>query len=375
MNESDVSIQFWKRGKVYYYRLPGETSFHTTKQTNKALARAYVSKVINEGKPVKKTLEQYSSDFYVWDKCQWIKRQNAKGKSFSRTMAQERRSQLTNYILPKFGNKKLNSINAVEFENWVITLSLANGTKNAIMHTLNIILREAKREGLIKNNPMDDVEPLANNYKKRDAFNPDDIGRLFPDNTEKLIEIWGSLYFVTLFYTMLTTGMRVGEITALQWKHVKLKPGAIIIAQAIKADYSIGKPKSNEMRSVILPEKTIKLLTLWKSETICKDADDFVFHGMDMKSVNKPINRSTVLHTFKKAVRTAGIDTEGRNLVVHSFRHTYNTIMRSILPEEGLHYMLGHKSRAMTDRYDQSTPEQKIDALLVHQDIINKAWQ
>ena len=77
MNDYDGSVQFWKRGKVYYYRLPGEKTFHTTKQTNKALARSYVSRVMNEGKPNKSTLEQYARDFFVWNKCQWIIRQKA----------------------------------------------------------------------------------------------------------------------------------------------------------------------------------------------------------------------------------------------------------------------------------------------------------
>ena len=368
-------VHFWKRGKTYYYRLPGEKTFHSTKQTNKALARAYVADILNNGKESKATLAEYAKDFYKWDVCQWIKRQKAKGRSFTETQAKARRKQLEKYLLPQFGSKRLEQLNPVEFENWLIGLDLANGTKNSILYTMRIILREAKREKVIRHDPLVDVEPLANQYKKRDAFTLEELKRLFPKDEERLLEVWEERYYTTLFHTMLTTGMRVGEILALQWKHIILEKRAILILQAVKAGGKIGTPKSGESRSVLIPGRTYEMLKKWNEESPLSGADDFVFFGKKMDFRTQPLNRRTLDDKFKRALKVAQIDIDGRNIVIHSFRHTYNTIMRSKLTEEQLHYMMGHKSRAMTDRYDQATPLQKVEALLPALEKIDNVWQ
>lgn len=372
---NDESVYLWKRGKVYYYRLPGERTFHSTKQSNKALARAYVARIQKEGKESKILLRDYAKDFYKWGKCEWIKRQKAKGRSLSETQAKSRRRQLENYLLPRFGQMRMEDINPVDFENWLIDLDRANGTKNSILHTMRIIMKEAKREKVIRFDPLADVEPLANNYKKRDAFTMEELKRLFPQEEDKLIEVWGERYYATLFHTMLTTGMREGEVLALQWKNVLLEKRAILILQAVKANGELGPPKNGEGRSALIPGRTVEMLTKWKEETPMKDDDDFLFFGQKMEFRSQPLNRRTLYDKFKKALTAARIASEGRNLVIHSFRHTYNTLMRSILPEEQLHYMIGHKSRAMTDRYDQGTPLQKAEAFLPAIEKIDKVWQ
>ncbi len=122
---------------------------------------------------------------------------------------------MKNYIIPQFGKRRLNDLNPVEIENWLVGLSLANGTKNNILYTLNIVLREAKREKLIAHNPIDEVEPLAANYKARDIFTLDELKKLFPkDDREKLLKIWTGLKYASLFHTMATTGIRSGEARA-----------------------------------------------------------------------------------------------------------------------------------------------------------------
>jgi len=375
MDLIENKFYFRKRGKYWYYRFKDEKTYHTTKQTNKSLAMSYVIKIINEGFHKNPTLDQYAKDFYKWGVCKWIKRQHAKGKSFAVTMAQSRRGQLENYILPKFGNKKLSDINPIAFEDWVISLDLSNATKNQILYTLKIILKEAKRGGLIKYNPLLEVEPLGSNYKKRDAFLMDELKIMFPWDKEELTGIWETPYYATLFYLMLTTGMRVGEATALKWKHIVFDLSAILIVQAVKNDNTIGTTKSGKERSVIMPGRTVELLEWWKEETLFPNNDDFVFHGLDIKNPEKPINRSTVLKNFKKGLERAEIDTEDRNLVVHSLRHTYNTRMRALIPQDDLQYMVGHNSRAMTERYDQTTTLDKIKGLLPQKDVINKAWE
>ena len=371
MRLQDDKVYFWKRGKKYYYKLEGESSFHSTGQTNITLARAYVNRILEEGIDSKETLNDYAKDFYLWDKCEWIKRQHSKGKSFNKPMARSRRSQLEKYILPKFGKKKIYDINPVDFENWLITLDLANGTKNSILYTLNIILKEAKREKLIKYNPLADVEPLANNYKRRDALSLEEVRKLFPDDKEELLKIWNDELYAVLYFVMVSTGMRSGEIRALQWKHFKEDQNGLLVVQAFKEDNTLGTTKSKEYRSVVLPDVTINLLKNWRENSLFPDDEHFIFYG---SFGDKPLNKTTISKRFKIALERTGIASDDRNLVTHSLRHTYNTLMRNVLTENMLHYMIGHKSIAMTDRYDQGTPEQRLVELNNERDKINNIW-
>ena len=359
----------------YYWKRPYEKTFHSTKCKNIRDARAYINKVMSEGIQSNKALQDYAKDFYVWGTCSWIERQQAKGKAMSEKWAQSRRAHLEHYIFPKWGLRKLHQFNPVEYEKWLIGLPLANGTKNAITYSLNIVLKEAKREGLIRFNPIAETEPLANNYKKRDAFSQDELRYLFPGNEEALLTVWGNRYYATLFTLMVTSGMRVGEVIALQWNHVLWAQSAIMIKQAVKNDNSIGTTKSNEQRGVIVPQVTLDLLTMWRSETLCPEDEDFIFHGLSKQDFNKPVHRRTVLKKFKDGLERAEIEQTDRNLVVHSLRHTYNTIMRSIIPQEQLRYMMGHKTEAMTNRYDQSTPESRIQGFISEKGRIDGIWK
>ena len=112
---------------------------------------------MRNGPPPRPRLKEYVADFYRWDTCNWIRRQHAKGRRFSRQVADSRRSRLERYILPEFGDRRLDEINPVEVENWLVGLDRANQTKNHLLYTLNIILKEAKRQKVIAANPLDDV--------------------------------------------------------------------------------------------------------------------------------------------------------------------------------------------------------------------------
>lgn len=88
-------------------------------------------------------------------------------------------------------------MNQVEIENWLISLKsnneskaqLSNQTKNHMLYTFRIILREAKREGLIPFNCLEHVESLAIFPKVR-GLSRKELTDLFPDEFEALLRIW-----------------------------------------------------------------------------------------------------------------------------------------------------------------------------------------
>ena len=75
---------------------------------------------------------------------------------------------------------------------------------------------------------------------------------------------------------------------------------------------------------------------------------------------DKPLGKEAVSKNIIKGIERAGIDSTNKNIVAHSLRHTYNTIMKGILTAEVLREFTGHRSEAMTKRYDNP---QLIDRL------------
>ncbi|MFZ7131968.1 MAG: tyrosine-type recombinase/integrase [Eubacteriales bacterium] len=356
----------------FYYYHDGKRISKSTGKTRKYEAQEYCEKFLEEPQEKAVYLKDFAKDFYVWGKCKWIKAQHEWDHSFSEETARWRRNHLTKYILPAFGKRYLRTITKNEVRNWLITLKIANQTKNHILFSFRIILREAEDEGLVKHNPIEKLQPFGLKSKKeRDIFSLNDLKLLFPPLIEDLERIWGNVKNAALFLIMSSTGVRSGEVRALQWKHI-LKDGWIHIEQAAKPGGKVGETKTKSERLVYIPKRVQQVLQVWKEESVFTDPEDFIFFGAYR---NRAINVTTVSKLVPKALQRAEIKTDGKNLVAHSFRHTFNTMMRKEIPEDLLRQLTGHKSESMTDLYDHPTLEDKIAILNRVRPKVEKLWE
>jgi integrase len=301
----------------------------------------------------------YAANFFDWDCSPWIKRQQAKKRPFSRAMAAIRRGHLANYLLPAFGNKLLTDLNAVAIENWLACLPRANQTRKHILGTLRIILGEADREALIPFNPALKVEPFGNDSKKRDIFTREELGKLFPSGFEGLVYLWGNIENAAMFLLLATTGMRSGELRALQWRHFHGE-GYLEIAQAVKSDGTIGPTKTHKERTALLISRNVEILKKWACITRRNAPEDFIFPSDDGRH---PAGRLHLPRAFREALTKAEIATDGRNIVVHSFRHTFNTLLKPLLPLSVLQSLTGHSSQQMSEHYNHPSAGEIFNAL------------
>ncbi len=104
-------VLYKKRGEYWYFKRRGEKNYHSTGvDTNKADAMDYVKQEDEKAKQQAErlqsgyTLRSFTENFFVWDKCEWIRNRHARDKSFTRAVAQSRRGHLDNHILPVFGD-------------------------------------------------------------------------------------------------------------------------------------------------------------------------------------------------------------------------------------------------------------------------------
>jgi integrase len=323
-----------------------------------------------DGLPVSPRLEDFAADFFKWGVCPWIKRQHAKGRPFSEYHAKARRGHLDKYIIPQFGKKRLDEVTRPMVENWLVTLPLSNQTRNHILYTLKTLFREAEAEKLIRSDPLAKAEPMGHDSKARDVFKMEELRLLFPDGRKKLLEIWKTQKWATLFMVLATTGIRQGEARALAWRHL-LPGGWLYVERGVKRNGEIGTTKTGTARIVALPERARKELERWRKDSPFTEHDHLIFCS---DRPDKPIHVETVTHYLPRALERAELKVSGRNLPVHSLRHTYNTLMRPILPEEILRKFTGHKTPGMTDLYDHPALEDQIAKLEPVRALVEKVW-
>ncbi len=206
---------------------------------------------------------RYAESYFIWGECEWIKRQHTKGKSFSEAVARMRRGHLKNYILPRFKDTRLSSMNALDIEKWLVSIPKSNQTRKHILASLRPILRDAERQGLIPFNPAEKVEALPQNGKARDTFATDELHKLFPPDTDKLVTVWGSHKYAAAFLMLASTGLRSGELRALRWEDINLTGSYVTVSHAIKSDELDGPTKTGATRVVLLPERTTTILGLY----------------------------------------------------------------------------------------------------------------
>ncbi len=380
-----------KRNKVWYYRLAGQITFHSTGQTVESKAHAYALAVIQQKESRRQlgnaTLEEYARDFFVWDRCQWIQRQHSKGHSFSRSVAADRRAHLINHLFPRFGKTRLADINAVGVETWLSSLDLSNQTRMHILNSLRIILREAKREGILTANPLAEVETFSIQHQRRGVLTEEELEALFPRQRAKFKKVWPIPYHGVMYALMVSSGARSGEIRALPWKAVVWKYSGILILRAVTADGIVDLPKGSSrsrefsrQRAVIIPERTLELLSWWRRQTRFPGEDQLVFPGAG----GRPLAKRTVSISLERGLDNARVQPAGRILVAHSLRHTYNTRMKELLTGELyeeftgqslLREFTGHHSRKMTDWYDNPEWTRRLEAYGKARTQIEQFWK
>ena len=358
-------------GKVWYvsyYDDQGRRVRKSTRETSKPQAMKAALRMVTRQDKDAPTLREYTRTFYVWGECSWIKRQHAKGKGFNRQWAQSLRAMLDNHVLPRFGSMKLDALNRPMIEKWLVDLPLSNQTKNHCLYMMRNVLREAAAEGIIKANPLEHAEPMGKNGRKRDVFTLEELQLLFPGTREGLISVWKTLKYAALFLAMASTGIREGEARAVRWRHV-LPSGWLQVELAVKEDGTVGPPKNGETRVVRLPPLAQQALSWWHDVTPFKGLESLVFFG---SASDRPLNRRTFQDILAKALdgehrddqsKPHRIVTEGRFLTTHSFRHTFNTVMRRLLPADHLRALMGHKDGRMSEHYDHPDVEAQIKYL------------
>jgi integrase len=281
-----------------------------------------------------------------------------------------RLNSLKNHIVPVIGHLTMDKITTLILLDLMDNLTRKDGkdgdlsvsSKQEVYKVLVSVFKRAVDWNVLKENPMNGVHPPREKRRTNQELNiysKEDIKPLM-----KQLKSDSVPYHWYIFIRLsISTGMRRGELLALEWKNIDLETGIINIIQMVsrtsKGGHEIKSPKFNSIRSVHLSEplvndlkkyklhckkEKIKLQHKWK-----ETKHDWVFFNEE----GTHFHADTPTKWWRKFLIRNGL----KLVRLHDLRHTSATL----LIEENVHpkvisERLGHKRITTTmDIYGHST--------------------
>ncbi len=358
MGRLTKDVQFKKRGKIWYCKLKGMEHFKTTGETSRTNAEKHVNRILQKqgfSSTTEMPFSEYAEPFFDWERCPHIRRLLDEDKTVTKRYADIQRMNLKKYILPSnLRLLKMNEIkraHIIDFRSTLRKKSLSSSTVNKIMSCLKVIFNEALFREDILYNPVQLVGNIKDNSIEIDIFTSEELKKLFPLDFKS---VWKDELDFTCFFLTASTGMRRGEVLALRWEHIHFEEEYIAIAEAWKSRYTIGKPKWENRRNIVMSQTLKKRLLKYWENSLRRAPDDLIFSYAD----GSRLGETWWKKHFDNALLRAGIDRDGRRLRPHSFRHSLNTILLDKGNEpEKVRAALGWKDSAVQERYTHWIPE------------------
>ncbi len=269
---------------------------------------------------------------------------------------------LNSYLLPAFQDRKIDEISRCDVTAFVSELLLSGGKKSAglsprtvssILSVLKNVFDYASRERNIRVSDIKDI--LIKQPQKQ-------IRILSRKEQEKLSQyLYANLTPCHLgILVCLYTGLRIGEICALQWQDISFDDHCLYVHKAMqrvqhldtedkRTEVLIAKPKSDcSIRRIPLPDNLFKVLVSLRQEDAA-----FLLTG----SIKKYIEPRTMQNHFRSVMDEC--DIPGANF--HTLRHTFATRCVELgFDVKSLSEILGHANVNITmNRYVHPSMELK----------------
>jgi integrase len=222
------------------------------------------------------------------------------------------------YILPRWGDYTLTRLEngiAIHVEAWLKQLSLARATKAKIRNIMSAICSHAIRYGWMKHNPIHAVRQSAKRDRTPEPLDVQELKALFT-----LL----NLRERTLVMLAVPTGMRVGELLALQWKDIGFEKQTLNIHKSIWHQ-QVGPVKTEgSERLMPLDQHLVADLLHWRSQTPYAGDEDWIFASERMKGKQPLWPENLIRNHIRPAAESAGIT---KRMTWHVFRHTFSSLL------------------------------------------------
>ena len=217
-------------------------------------------------------------------------------------------------ILPYFGNKRVNDITAADIRQWqneLIKIGYSPTYLKTINNQLSAIFNYAVRYYDLKSNPCAKAGSMGKSKaEEMDFWTGEEFRRFIDSVMNKRLSY---MAFMTLYWT----GMRLGELLALNPKDVDLEKRTISITKSYQR---LGK------KDVITPPKTPKskrVITI--PEFLAADIKDYMDSLYDLQENDRlfPITKYYLEHEMQRGIKESGV----KRIRVHDLRHFHASML------------------------------------------------
>lgn len=273
------------------------------------------------------------------------------------------------HIKPYFQDVNLNKLsyeNIFEFREYLKTKPkkqndnqhLSNNTINKIIILLKKIFDTGVRKSLIDKNPVENMRKLPINKKTITFWSVEEFARFRKLITKE--EKSYDLFFTLAFFT----GMRMGEILALNWNDINLLTNTIHVTKTayfLNKRNHINSTKTRAgTRYITINNKLANMLRDWKQEqtTLLKEFIDDIDNLQVIQSSPISITKNMIDKKFKQILSR---NNDIKKIRIHDLRHSH----ASLLINQGEDYLvvkerLGHASITTTiDTYSHLYPSKQ----------------
>ena len=268
------------------------------------------------------------------------------------------------HIIPELGKIPLNQLAQKDLQQFyarmktsgrlIRTEQFGKGLSDSMVRGLHAACRsaleKAVQEELIRTNPALGCKLPPKRGREMQVLGREELQRF-------LIQAQAEGYF-ELFLLDLCTGLRRGELLALQWDDLDFKTGTLTVNKQVyevKGQLQVSVPKTRaSIRRLVLPPGVVEVLRAYR-ETV---DSRWMFPSPVKEDV--PMTPGAVRRRLQIILERAGC----KKIRFHDLRHTFATLsLESGMDVKTLSAMLGHVSAATTlDIYTHVTGDMQTEA-------------
>lgn len=257
-------------------------------------------------------------------------------------------------ILERFADRlppsvMLQDISADDLNDYVRAAGISNATQRKRYRHLRAFFNWTQDNDRLEANPMSEVDQPKKEDKEAAYLQPEDIQKLLSTIEDHILNVrdaTGRIPDLEWLHQMIrvavSTGLRRGELVALQWEDVDLRNRCLYVRH--RGNF---RTKGNAERRVAIRGDAEKILGQMHE----RGTSGSVFTDRN----NEAIRLNRVTRRFKAMARKADLD---ERIHFHSLRHTTGSwlAMRGV-PIQQIQAILGHSTSNVTERYSHLAPD------------------